>query len=100
MLSLCALYRRYPKVWSEQGLRIDLKMQALFHESKLWPIWLEADEEVTALGVVESPYPDAVNVHRTYTLQATTSKQRWRDVDLFQIKRIVHFYRPQPSGFA
>jgi hypothetical protein len=94
MLSLCALYRRYPKVWSKQGLRIDLKMQALLHDSKLWPTWLQAGEEVTALRIVDSPNPASADLHQTYTLQATTSRQKWRDVASFSIVRIAPKIQP------
>jgi len=94
MLSLCALYRRYPRVWREQGVLIDLKMQAFLRAAKLWPTWLEPGEEVNALRIVDSPDSDSAGLRHTYTLQALTSRQKWRDVDAFSIVRITPKTQP------
>ncbi|MCW3099672.1 MAG: hypothetical protein JWL77_5290 [Chthonomonadaceae bacterium] len=92
--ALCAFYQRYPKALSERGLLIDLKMRAFLQDPNLWPKGLKVGEDVTAVRIVDVPSQLVIGIHHTYTLQMTTSTQKWRDVSSFDVVRIAPSDRP------
>jgi hypothetical protein len=83
--AICALYRRYPKSLNERGIAADLRMQALLRDLKLQPSGATADEDVTAVRIIDVPNKYAPDVRHTYTLQLSTSKRSWIDAGAFRI---------------
>lgn len=88
MAPVCDFYRHYPKSQSDNGITVDLKIQAFLTDSKLWPTALEDNERVTAVRILDVQKILPTDGRHTYHLQLLTSKHTWRDIAGFWIVRI------------
>jgi len=89
MTLISTFYKRYPQCLSERGIALDLKMQVLLKELKLWPTVLEEKERVTAVRITRTLLQgDAPGTHR-YSLQLHASQHGWMFEGSIEIARIA-----------
>lgn len=88
MTPVCAFWNRYPASLNEQGVPVDLKMRTFLQAFKpvsLWPTALKAKEQVTAIRIHEAITEWPEGKCATYSLQFTTSNQKWTDISVFRL---------------